>query len=64
MTQPILAERGRPITEHNSRWKTLGAMWMQEFAQTLTNPERDALADGLALLLDRPDLATCRTGRT
>ena len=57
MTQRILAQKQRLVNEQNSRWWTLGAMWMQELTKTLTDPEREALAQALALLLDRSEPA-------
>jgi hypothetical protein len=45
------------LTVEKSRWWTLGAMWMQELTKTLTDPEREALAQALALLLDRSEPA-------
>ena len=60
MTERILAQRGRLISEKKSRWRTLGAMRMQELTKTLTDAERAALARALALLLERSDLAACR----
>lgn len=57
MTKPILARRGRLNVEENRRQWTLGAMWMQELTKTLTDPEREALAQALALLLDRSEPA-------
>jgi len=60
MTHRTLAQRGRPITEKNGRWWTLGAMWMRERTKTLNDTEREALAQALALLLERSDLAACR----
>jgi uncharacterized membrane protein YgcG len=55
----ILAQRGRLTTEEKSSWWTLGATWMQELTKTLTDGEREALAQALAMLLDRSDLAVC-----
>ena len=60
MTKPILARRGRLNVEENRRQWTLGAMWMQELTRSFTDAEREALAQALALLLERPDLAACR----
>jgi hypothetical protein len=60
MTQRILAHPGRLTTEHNNRWWTLGAMWTRELIRTLTDAEREALAEATALLLERSDLAACR----
>jgi hypothetical protein len=45
------------LTVEKSRWWTLGAMWMQELTKTLTDPERQALAQALAQLLERSELA-------
>jgi hypothetical protein len=59
MTEPILAQRGRLITDENSRRRTLGGIWMQELTKRLTDAEREALAQALALLLERSDLAAC-----
>ena len=60
MTQRILVQRGRLINEKKSRWWPLGATRMQELTKTLTDAEREALAQALALLLERSDLAACR----
>ena len=59
MTKPILARRGRLNVEENRRQWTLGAMWMQELTMSFTDAEREALAQALALLLERSGLAAC-----
>jgi hypothetical protein len=59
MTQRIPDQRGRLISEQKGRWWALGAMRMKELTKSLTDAEREALAQALALLLERPDLAGC-----
>jgi hypothetical protein len=60
MTARILAQRGRLINDKKSRSWSLGAMRMQELTKTLTDAEREAVAQALAMLLERSDLAACR----
>ena len=57
MKRVCLTEGGRTAIRQLNAARLSG---LEQFAQTLTTPERRALANALANLLDRDDIAACR----
>ncbi len=57
MKRVSLTDAGRWVIRKLNAARLSG---LEQFAQTLTDDERSALAGALAKLLERPDVAACR----
>ncbi len=57
MKRVSLTEPGRSVIRKLNAARLIG---LEEFARTLTDDERGALAGALTKLLERPDVAACR----
>ena len=57
MKRVCLTDRGRAVTRRLNAARLSG---LEQFARTLTTPERHSLANALSELLQRDDIAACR----